>query len=64
MNKYFKRIKNSEYDLEWKSKGMSDESIKSPSEPKNYPDPSFDYYVTYNLRKIVNLYIVYEMSCL
>ena len=30
MYRYFKRVVNSDYILEWKSKGLSDESIKSP----------------------------------
>ena len=36
MCRYFKRVGNSDYILEWKSKGLSEESIKSPSAPHNY----------------------------
>ena len=41
---YFKRINNTDYVLEWKSKGLSNESIKSFSAPKNCLGPSLDYY--------------------
>ena len=34
--RYVERIGNTEYVLEWKSKGFSDESIKSPSAQKEY----------------------------
>ena len=40
---YFKKIGNTYYVLEWKSKGLSDESIKSPSAPNNILDLSLDY---------------------
>ena len=33
--RYFKRIGNSDYVLEWKSKGWSDKSIQSSSESKS-----------------------------
>ena len=36
MSEYFKRVVNSVYILEWKSKWLSDESIKSGSEPNNF----------------------------
>ena len=41
--RYFKRIGNTDYVLEWKSEILSDESIKSPSAPNNILDPSLDY---------------------
>ena len=44
MDNYFKRISNTDYVLEQESKGLSDESIESPSAPKNLLDPSLDYY--------------------
>ena len=37
MYRYFKRVSNTNnYILSWKSKGLSDEIIKSPSTPKNF----------------------------
>ena len=39
----FKRIVDSNYILEWKSKGYVDESIKSPSATHNFLNPSLDY---------------------
>ena len=43
MYRYFKRIVDSNYILEWKSKGFSDESIKPPSAPHIFLNPSLDY---------------------
>ena len=43
MYRYFKRVVNSDYILEWKSKGLSDESIKSPSAPHNFLNPLLNY---------------------
>ena len=37
--RYFKRIGNTDYVLEWKSIGLSDESINSPSAHNNILDP-------------------------
>ena len=42
MNKYLK-IGNSDYVLSWKSKGLSTESITSPSAPSNFLNPSLKY---------------------
>ena len=39
MYRSFERIVNSDYVLEWKSKGLSDESTKSPSAPNNFLYP-------------------------
>ena len=39
MSKYLKVANNTNYVLEWKSKGISDESIKSPSAPNNSLNP-------------------------
>ena len=38
--KYFKRVSNTDCVLEWKSKGLCDESIKFLSVPNNFLDPS------------------------
>ena len=46
MSIYFIRLVNSDCVLDWKCKGTSDESIKSPSIPSNFPDPSLDYFGT------------------
>ena len=43
MYRYFKRVVNSDFILEWKSKGLSDESIKSPSAPHNFLNLSLNY---------------------
>ena len=43
MRKCFKTISNTDYVLEWKTKGFSDESIKSLSSPNIFPDHLFDY---------------------
>ena len=44
MYRYFESFFNSDYVLEWKSTGLSDESIKSPSVPSNFLTQSLDYY--------------------
>ena len=44
MYRYFEIFFNSDYVLEWKSTGLSDESIKSPSVPSNFLTQSLDYY--------------------
>ena len=41
MNKYLK-IANSDYVLSWESKGLSNESITSPSAPNNFLSPSLN----------------------
>ena len=43
MYRYIKRVINSDYILRQKSKGLSDESIKSPSAPHNFLNPSWNY---------------------
>ena len=43
MRKCFKTISNTDYVLEWKTKGFSDESIKSLSSPNIFLDHLFDY---------------------
>ena len=43
MYRYFKRVVNSDYILEWKSKVLPDESIKSPSAPPNFLNLSLNY---------------------
>ena len=69
MTRYFNRVVDSDNILEWKSKGLSDESIKSPSVPLNFLNPSLVYLgtktrvkITNNHGKIVNIYIVYEIE--
>ena len=44
MFRYFQRISDADCILEWKSKGLSDESIKSSSAHNNFLDPSSDYF--------------------
>ena len=43
--RYFKRVSNSNnYILSWKSKGLSDERIKSPSTPNDFLSTKLSYY--------------------
>ena len=46
MYRYFKRVVNSDCILEQKSKGLCDESIKSPSAPHNFLNPSLNCFGT------------------
>ena len=46
INKYFKLIKNTDYVLSWKSKGLSSESIKPPTTSENSLAPALNYYGT------------------
>ena len=44
MYRYFEKDNNTNNCiLSWKFKGLPDESIKSPSTPNNFLDPSLDY---------------------
>ena len=79
MNKYFKKIANTKSILSWKSKGLPDEVIKSPTTNNNALAPKLEYinkkiFVKFNgsclikqnksrfNRKIVNIYIVYDLD--
>ena len=77
LSKYLKVANNESYVLEWKSKGISDESIKLPAtnnilnlllESGNKLKLIFNGSwldqdkITYNHGKIVNIYIIYEIS--
>ena len=44
MNKYFKVVANAKYISSWKSKGLSDESIKPPSTSDKSLTPLIDYH--------------------
>ena len=57
MYKYFKRVVNSDYILEWKPKKLTDESIKSPSAPNNFLNPNLSYYGN-------KMEVIYSGSCL
>ena len=46
MYRYLKRTVDSDYILEWKFKGLSNESIKPPSAPNDFLNPSLDYLCT------------------
>ena len=46
LNKYFKVITNPNYVSSWKSKGLSDETIKPPSTSDNSFNPTVSYYGT------------------
>ena len=49
LHRYVKIIANTKYISEWKSKGLSDESIKPPPTSDNSLTPLIDYY-GYNIR--------------
>ena len=56
MYRYFKLIANTKYISEWKSTGLSDESIKPPTTSDNSLSPLIDILVTKqdeNLMEIV-----------
>ena len=46
MYRYFKMITNTDYISIWKSKGLSDESIKPPTTSDNSLNPALNYYGT------------------
>ena len=46
MYRYFKMITNTDYISSWKSKGLSDESIKPPTTSDNSLTPALNYYGT------------------
>ena len=77
MYKYFKKIGSTQIST-WKSKGLSNESVKPPSTSGNVLAPSLGYIgikpkgkfvgsclkqdkVTITYKKMVNIYIVYEI---
>ena len=79
VHKYIKIIANTKCISEWKSKGLSDESIKPFPTSDNSLTPLIDYYgynirvrfngsilrqpkVSYTHEKIVNIYMVYELT--
>ena len=43
INRYFKVISNTKYSYKWKSKGLSDETIKPPATPDNSLSPFIKY---------------------
>ena len=70
VHKYIKIIANTRFLSEWKSKILSDESIKSFSKSDNSLTPLIDCF-SYNIRqpkvsythgRTVNIYIVYEFT--
>ena len=77
MYKYFKKISNTDQISEWKSDGLSDEIIKPPTTSDNSLALNYvgnrirvksdgsclkQEKITCNHGKIVNIYIVYELS--
>ena len=44
LNKYFKVIANTDYVSSWKSKGLSDKTIKPPTTSDNSLTPAVSYY--------------------
>ena len=76
-NKYFKVITNTDYVSSWKSKWLSAESINAPTTSYNSVTPALNYYgtktkftgsclkqskISYTHRKVVNIYIAYEVG--
>ena len=57
MCRYLKRVDNSDSVLEWKSKGLSDESIKSSSAPNNFLNSRVSYYSN-------KMGVIFSESCL
>ena len=55
--KYFNRVVNSDYILEWKYKGFSDESIKSPFSPNIFRNLELSYYGN-------KMRVIFSGSCL
>ena len=47
LHRYVKTIANTKYISEWKSKGLSDESIKAPPTSDNSLTPLINYYRVY-----------------
>ena len=47
---YFKMISNSHYVSGWKSKGLSDESIKAPTTSDNSLNPKLSYYLNSKIK--------------
>ena len=80
MRKYFTLITNTDYVSSWKSKGLSEESIKPLTTSDNSLAPAINNYgnkirvkfgrsclkqsnkLSYTHRKVVNIYIVYELG--
>ena len=76
MSKHLKVANNKNCVPEWKSKEISDESIKTPAAINDICNPLLDYgskikltfngsylkqdKITFNHRELVNIYIVYE----
>ena len=78
--RYFKTVSvNNDNILSWKSKGLSDQSIKAPTTTNHFLNPLLGYAdskirarftgdclkqekLTFNHRKTINIYIVYEIE--
>ena len=77
MNRYFKKIVNTDHISSWKSKGWSDEIIKPPITSDNSLAPALDYFdskvkfdeswskqdqITFTHEKTVNIYVAHETN--
>ena len=78
MNKYFTRINNTNHISSWKSRGLSNESIKPPTTSDDSLAPELDYYdtkirvkftgclkqstISYTHGQIVNISIIYKLG--
>ena len=58
MYRFFKKINSGDHILAWKSKGLSDESIKPPATSNNSLAPSLNYIGTTKTR------VKFDWSCL
>ena len=61
IHRYVKINANTKYISEWKSKGLSDESIKPPPTSDNSLTPLIDYY-SYNIRVTFNGSILRQLK--
>ena len=57
MYRYFKMITNTDYISSWKSKGLSNESIKPPTTSDNSLNPELNYYGTKTRVKFTGSYL-------
>ena len=57
MYRNFKKMSNIDHILEWKSKRLSDESIKYPSASNNFLDPSLYYFSTKTRVKFIGIWL-------
>ena len=62
VQRYFKKIANSDHISVWKANGLFDESIK-PLDTSNDRNCLKQDKVTFPHKRVVNIYILYEINC-